>query len=195
MKMIWSLGESSSKPLGLLLRLLSLVKFVREKARGRATCGLRTFVFISGSRPHLVQISPKTTNQNPFFCGSGASSSASAPLPAPCEPPPDKASCCVDCAQELSGVNASPLATYCSKCFFFHVSLNNRGLKQPISGATHCILCSEQITQDSKSPVAGCCFMCWESQETIVAAMQAEAKDRNMTAECDVATAERPCVD
>ena len=193
--MIWSLGESSSKAIRASIAPTEPSEVCEGEGEGKGNVWAEDFCvhirISSASRPDLAQNhQPKT-----LFCGSGASSSASAPLPAPCEPPPDKASCCVDCAQELSGVNASPLATYCSKCFFFHVSLNNRGLKQPISGAIHCILCSEQITQDSKSPVAGCCFMCWESQETIAAAMQAEAKDRNMTAECDVATAERPCVD
>ena len=87
------------------------------------------------------------------------------------------------------------MKTYCSKCFFYHVSLNKRGLKEPSAGASHCILCSEQITADSKSPVAGCCYTCWESQETIAAAIQVEGTDGRMavesvTAECKVTSCE-----
>ena len=92
------------------------------------------------------------------------------------------------------------MKTYCSKCFFYHVSLNKRGLKEPSAGASHCILCSEQITADSKSPVAGCCYTCWESQETIAAAIQVEGTDGRMavesvTAECKVAAGDLPAAD
>jgi hypothetical protein len=71
-------------------------------------------------------------------------------------------------------------------------------LKEPGAKATHCILCSEEITQDNKSPVIGCCFACWESQETIHAAIQTEATDctvESTTPACKAAAAETASAD
>lgn len=71
-------------------------------------------------------------------------------------------------------------------------------MKEPKAKATHCILCSEEITQDNKSPVIGCCFACWESQETIHAAIQTEATDctvESATPACKAAAAETASAD
>ena len=87
---------------------------------------------------------------------------------------------------ELNAANRSALATYCRKCFFVNVAANRRQLKKPPQDAEHCILCSVELSSDNKSPTPACCHACWESQEAIAEALQAQV------AASDVSEAAKP---
>ena len=88
---------------------------------------------------------------------------------------------CADCGMELNAANQSALTTYCRKCFFVNVAANRRHLKKPPEDAEHCRLCCAELSCDNKIPTPACCNACWESQEAIAEALQAQVAASEVT--------------